>query len=130
MPPTHSLEIDGITAGPVSIDSLSERLAGLSGLPRAELRIHEVDGPSLCLLKSDDRALLTFLSNDEDPGQTSRDGGTSASPADLVEFTLSNGQIDQYPASWTVDYAVARRVVEYFWFRREPAPFIAWHHDP
>jgi hypothetical protein len=121
-----NLTINGQDFGRTPIDLLAERLAGLADVPRAEVWLNN-EGRALCLLKSQDRAMLMLLREDGDPGLTSR--ATDLNDDREMEFTLSNGQVDKYPARWTVPFAEARRAAEFFWFKESPAPFIAWHDD-
>jgi hypothetical protein len=121
-----SLKINGQDFGSPPIDLLSERLAELDDASRAEVWINNGDR-ALCLLKSHDRAMLMLLREDGDPGLSSR--ATDLNDDRDIEFTLSNGQVDTYPARWTVPFDEARRAAEFFWLKESPAPFIAWHDD-
>jgi hypothetical protein len=121
------LIIHGREVGPAPIDYLAESLARLAPEDQAEVWLSEEDGPSLCVLKSGGRALLMFLRRAGDPGMTSRSELTES--GGTLSFTLSNGQVDEYPVAWTVPFDRARQAAEYFWFHRGPAPFVVWHDD-
>jgi hypothetical protein len=120
-----SLIVDERDFGAVPIDFLAGQLASLTESPHMELWLARSDGPSLCILKSGGRCLLMYMREEGDEGLTSRSATPFGSDA-KVTFRLSNGQLDTYAQDWTVDYAEARRVAEYFWFHGQPAPFIAW----
>jgi len=122
-----NLTIDGCDLAGGGIDFLAERLAGLALVPRAEVWLRSPDGRAICLLKSDQRAMLMLLRSMGDPGLTSR--AVDAVGSDVLPFLLANGQSDEYPAAWTVPFDEARRALEFFWFQKTAAPFISWHDD-
>ncbi len=103
-------------------------------LARGPEHVHQVvlltspAGPSLFMLRSDDRALLMFLRESGGAGFTSRADGPVAGP-EQREFRLPNGQRDEYPASWTVSLARAHGALEHFFETGERAPFVIWHDD-
>ena len=111
-----------------SVDALHSLLAETGGEANEELWLVSPGGPSLCMLRAGDRAMIAFLRHDGDTGFTSRSNGPVAGPR-TVRFTLSNGQLDEYPASWTVSAAVGRDVVEHFFRTSEMAPFVGWNDD-
>jgi hypothetical protein len=122
-----ALTVDGRDFGLVGIDFLAGRLGSLSLVPRTEVWLAHSSGSSLCVLKSDDTAILMLLRREGDAGLVSR---SSDEPrVGSCEFRLANGQVDTYPASWTVPFHDARRVAEFFWFSGTPAPFVRWHDD-
>jgi hypothetical protein len=122
-----NLTIDGRELAGVGIDFLAQRLAGLVLAPRAEVWLHSAGGPAICLLKSDQRAMLMLLRSKGDPGLTSRALDTVG--CGVLPFLLANGQADEYPAAWTIPFDEARRALEFFWFQKNAAPFISWHDD-
>jgi hypothetical protein len=78
------------------------------------------------MLRSHDRALLMFLRERGDTGFMSRADGPVAGP-EQREFRLSNGQRDEYPASWTLSVARAHEALEHFFQTGERAPFVVWN---
>jgi hypothetical protein len=124
---TATLMIGGRAFGSVGPDFLSERLADLGSAARSEVWLYHSGGSSLCLLKSDDRAMLMLHRVEGDSGLVSRASDDFAGGP--LRFSLSNGQEDEYPATWTVGFDDARRAMEHFWFGGAPAPFIRWHDD-
>ena len=122
-----NLMINGRSMGVVGPDSLAGLLASVAALSRAEIWLSAPGGASLCLLKSNERAVLMLLRTEGDAGLTSR--ATEPVGDSVLQFTLANGQVDEYPAAWTVPFDDARRAVEYFWFSKAAAPFLSWHDD-
>jgi hypothetical protein len=47
----------------------------------------------------------------------------------MIEYILSNGQRDEYPASWALPIADIRRAFDFFRTERKPPPFVRWHND-
>lgn len=124
---TTKLSVNGVDHGAISIEPLAARLAQVANHERAEIWLESDAGPRLCVLKSGGVAFLMFLREKGDAGMSSR--GAESSGGSATEFTLSNGQADEYPTGWCVPFDAARRAAEYFWFHRAPAPFIDWHDD-
>ena len=120
-----NLMINGRSMGVVGPDSLAGLLASVAALSRAEIWLSAPGSASLCLLKSNERAVLMLLRSEGDAGLTSR--ATEPVGDSVLQFTLANGQVDEYPAAWTVPFDDARRAVEYFWFSKAAAPFVSWH---
>lgn len=70
-----------------------------------------------------------FLREAGDAGFTSRDPAYTGTAEAMLEFRLSNGQIDEYPASWTVSIEEARLAAERFFLRGDRDPSLTWHDD-
>jgi allantoinase len=88
------------------------------------------DGPVLSALTNGDRGWLMYLRDNEgDPGFSSRDTSHLGPPDQMLKFRLSNGQVDEYPVSWTLPIAEVVRAFEYFFEYRQRAPWITWHDD-
>jgi len=112
-----------------SLDDLRSILSRTGGAARQELWLVSPHGPRLCMLRSGERALLMFLRHrDGDTGFTTRAGGDMPG-SQTVQFTLSNEQVDEYPASWTVSVERAREAMEYFFRTGAMAPFVEWSED-
>jgi hypothetical protein len=48
----------------------------------------------------------------------------------VIEYRLSNGQVDQYPASWALPEQEIMRALEYFVeYQGGRAPFVRRHSD-
>jgi hypothetical protein len=86
-------------------------------------------GSSLFALVNGDRGWLMFLRQSGDAGFSSRNPHYVGSPNATIDYVLSNGQRDEYPASWAVSVALVHRAFDYFREYRAPPPFIVWHND-
>lgn len=84
---------------------------------------------SLCALINGDVGLLMYLREPGDAGFSSRNPDYSGPTDATIEFVLSNGQVDCYPASWALPLPLIMQAVAYFQSEGLPAPFIAWHND-
>jgi hypothetical protein len=99
------------------------------GSPFEEIWLKSPDGQSLCALINGDRGWLMYLRAEGDSGFSSRDPSYAGDPEAKIEYCLSNGQQDWYPASWSLPIADIRRALDYFVREHRQPPFIAWHAD-
>ncbi len=87
------------------------------------------DGPRLCALITGDRGWLMYLREPGDSGLSSRNPRYRGKPDASIEYRLSNGQVDAYPASWAYDLAtVYEALIEFAAAGMPPTP-IQWHAD-
>jgi len=83
----------------------------------------------MCALINGDQGWLMYLREPGDSGFSSRNPDY-AGPADAtIDYLLSNGQRDEYPASWALPLEVVERALEHFVATGEQAPFVKWHED-
>ena len=111
-----------------SLDELRAILARSGTAAGQELWLVHSDGPRICMLRNQDRALLMFQDGGDDTGLVARAGG-AAHAAATVEFTLANGQRDEHPAALTVSAEQAVAALEHFFATAVLAPFLAWSDD-
>jgi hypothetical protein len=45
------------------------------------------------------------------------------------DFALSNGQTDEYPASWTYDFETVKSAIQYSLDTGQRDPSLDWHPD-
>jgi immunity protein Imm1 of predicted polymorphic toxin system len=94
-----------------------------------EVWLKSDSGASMCMLRNGDRAWLMFLrDSDGDPGLSSRNPGL-AKDKSSTRFLLSNGQMDEYPTSWTLPIDVACRAMEAFFSTGSYPDDVTWHDD-
>jgi Immunity protein Imm1 len=99
-----------------------------------DLRYREVwvdasDGQALCALINGDVGWLMYLRRKGDPGFSSRNPEYAGPGNATIDYILSNGQRDEYPASWALPILEVERALEYFRDHNRPAPFVTWHND-
>jgi len=98
-------------------------------LPFEEVWLQSPDGQYICALINGDRGWLMYLREEGDSGFSSRNPDYDGPPDAQVEYRLSNGQHDMYPASWALPIAEIRGAIEYFKREHRQPPFIVWHED-
>nr|WP_185826078.1 Imm1 family immunity protein [Xanthomonas sp. SI] len=94
-----------------------------------ELWYQAAGGQSLCALINGGVGCLMYLREAGDAGFSSRNPDYSGPEDAMIEFILGNGQLDLYPASWTLPLAHVMRAIDYFQSTGLPPPFIAWNND-
>ena len=97
--------------------------------PFDEVWVHMPDGQSLCALINGNRGWLMYLREEGDSGFSSRNPDYDGLPDDVIDYRLSNGQLDRYPASWALPIVEVRRALAYFKRKRQRPPFVVWHED-
>lgn len=95
----------------------------------SELWLSRDGDGALCVLANGDQAWLMFLRHEGDAGFSSRNSRYTGPPDAELEYYLSNGQRDVYPAQWAVDTDEALEAMEYFFLHGEKSPSITWHDD-
>jgi hypothetical protein len=94
-----------------------------------EIWITAANGSSLCALINGDQGVLMYMREFGDAGFTSRNPRYTGSPTATVEYRLSNGQVDEYPAAWAVPIDDVQLALQYFGREGKQPPFITWHED-
>lgn len=95
--------------------------------PFDEVWVQLPDGQALCALINGDRGWLMYLREEGDAGFSSCNPEYDGPPGAEIEYYLSNGQRDVYPASWALPIAEVRRALEYFERERRRPPCVVWH---
>ncbi len=87
------------------------------------------DGQSLMALVNGDIGWLMYVRAPGDPGFSSRNPAYSGPPDALINYVLTNGQLDEYPAAWALPVTVIGRALAYFRDHHRPPPWVTWHND-
>jgi hypothetical protein len=87
------------------------------------------DGRALCALIHGDVGWLMYLREPGDSGFSSRNPAYAGPAHAVIDYMLSNGQRDEYPASWALPVATVERALAYFRKTGDRAPFVEWHAD-
>jgi hypothetical protein len=90
---------------------------------------HKPDGRALCALINGDLGWLMYLREEGDSGFSSRNADYAGAEDATIEYRLSNGQVDEYPASWALPVAIVERALAHFRKTGDRAPFVTWHAD-
>lgn len=117
--------VDGRNVAIASLDELRAVLSRIDGRTIQEFWLSHRDGPRICLLRNLGQAVVMFQSSDDDPGMVALapDSGPFRGP---VQFTLQNGQRDEYPAQWIVEADKAFAAIEYFFATIAQTPALEW----
>jgi hypothetical protein len=83
----------------LSIEELNVALEQFNQVDQFEFWLSATRGPSICMLRNRSNAWLMYLRHEGDSGFTSR-GETNR--IGTAAYTLSNGQVDEYPLSWCI----------------------------
>lgn len=97
--------------------------------PYREIWERKADGRALCALVHGDVGWLMWLREPGDSGYSSRNPEYDGPEDATIDFLLSNGQRDEYPASWALPLATVERALEHFRETGARAPFVKWHAD-
>jgi hypothetical protein len=87
------------------------------------------DGQFLCALINGDRGWLMCLRSANDPGFSSRNPEPVKRISKMIEYRLNNGQVDEYPSSWSYPVNIVEEALQFFRDHGVPPPFIRWHND-
>jgi Immunity protein Imm1 len=125
-----SVSIPGHEPGrSAALDELSQQLAELSDNSYAEVWVDHEPFPSLCVLVNGQSAWLMCMRHDGDAGFSSRNPAYVGDREATLEFYLSNGQRDEYPAAWTYPTRQVVEAVQLFAAERRLPAWIAWFND-
>ena len=112
-----------------ALASLETMLARLPETGFAEVWVMHGRFPALCALLNGDRGWLTCLRAEGDAGFSSRNPGYAGPPDAELEFMLSTGQLDRYPAAWTYSRAEVLAAVRLFAETRRCPEALSWFND-
>ena len=124
-----TLSVNGKEYAVRQLAELRSHLAASRHQQFCELWLNRKNEGALSALVNGDRAWLMFLRYEGDAGFSSRNPHYVGRQDAELEFYLSNGQRDVYPAHWAVDTSQALKAMEYFYLNGERSPAIVWHDD-
>jgi hypothetical protein len=102
-----------------SIEEFGGALDQFNRDSKFELWAYVPDGPSMCMLRNGPHAWLMYLRFEGDAGFVSR--GDLSKTGD-ISYTLSNGQVDQYPLSWCIELERCYQALAYFFVNAGAQP--------
>lgn len=94
-----------------------------------EIWVNAPDGQAMCALTSGELGWLMYLRHPEDAGFSSRNPSYDGPLEAEIEYVLSNGQVDRYPASWALPIQEVETALAYFNEHHRPPPFVHWHSE-
>jgi hypothetical protein len=119
------LDINNVLHEVTNVDKLRARLAQLTQTQFSEVWIrHTADWPAVCALINGEAAWLMYMRYEGDAGFSTRNPQYTGPHKAMIEYYLSNGQCDEYPAAWNITTAEALRALEYFFDEKAMAPWL------
>lgn len=109
-----------------ALDELEAMLARIPANGFAEVWVLHDRFPAIRALLHDDRGWLACLRCEGDAGVGSKNPAYTGPPDATVEFMLSTGEVDSYPAAATFPRADVLEAVRVFADTRSFPPTIAW----
>ena len=107
-----------------TVEELGLFLDRLVGISPCDIWLTAENESFLCMLKQDEFSWLMHLRYPGDSGFTSIGNIDALGKA---KFTLSNGQVDEYPVAWCIELETALKALSYFWINEGKQPdFIEW----
>jgi len=111
-------------------DELRVRLAQIRRTPIfGSLDATRGGWPAIGALINGEAAWLMYVRHEGDAGFSTRNPQYVGPEKAVIEYYLSNGQRDEYPASWNITTAEALRGLEYFLGEEAMSPWLRWHDD-
>jgi hypothetical protein len=111
-------------------DELRLRLVQVRRAEFSEVWINHTGGwPAICALVNGEAAWLMYMRYEGDAGFSTRNPLYAEPARAVIEYHLSNGQQDEYPAAWNITTAEAIRGLEFFFEEAGMAPWLHWYDD-
>lgn len=124
------LNVNGESYEVASLGGLRYHLPKISERQFCEVWLYADSGwPAVCALVNSGSAWLMFLRHEGDSGYSTRNPNYAGSKDTVIEYFLSNGQRDEYPAEWDITTPEALRALEHFMETQEKAPWLEWHEE-
>lgn len=126
---TIHVTIPGVN--PARAEALADLDARLSALPAgfAEISVDHERFPALLVLVNGVRAWMMCMRYEGDAGFSSRNPDLLDDPSDVIEYVLSNGEQDAYPAAWAYPTPQVLEAVAFFARHRRMPEWIRWFND-
>jgi hypothetical protein len=124
------LKINKVQYEVTDLDELRVLLAPVRRTQFSEIWMqHPAGWPAIGALINGEAAWLTFVRNEGDAGFSTRNPQFTGSHRLMIEYYLSNGQRDEYPAAWNISTTEALRALEYFLAEEAMAPWLTWQDE-
>jgi hypothetical protein len=126
---TLGLFINGYQTRLTTVVELNRELQSFANEAFREISINVKNGPALCALLNRGIGWLMYVTESADGGFSSRNPNYEGEVDAMLEYRLSNGQHDTYPASWALPENRVIEALEYFVKYQQRVPFIQWHDN-
>ncbi|TIV65403.1 MAG: hypothetical protein E5V89_28005 [Mesorhizobium sp.] len=102
---------NGVVQSYEALEDFAPALSRYDQVQQFELWISASGGQSISMLRNGDNAWLMYLRFEGDSGSVTQ--GAQDTDA-MCSYTLANGQIDEYPLSWSVPIKRCYEAIAYF----------------
>jgi hypothetical protein len=124
------LKINKVLYEVSDLDELRVRLTQMRRSQFLEVWLQHTAGwPAMAALINGQAAWLMYVRHEGDAGFSTRDPKYAGPKKAVIEYYLSSGQRDEYPASWNITTAEAIRGLEFFFEEEGMAPWLQWNDD-
>lgn len=124
------LKINKVLYEVSDLDELRVRLTQMRRSQFLEVWLQHTAGwPAMAALINGEAAWLMYVRHEGDAGFSTRDPQYAGPKKAVIEYYLSSGQRDEYPASWNITTAEAIRGLEFFFEEEGMAPWLQWNDD-
>ena len=124
------LKINKVQYEVTDLDELRVRLARIRRTQFSEVWLQHTAGwPAIAALINGEAAWLMYVRHEGDAGLSTRNPLYTGPGKAVIEYFLSNGQRDEYSASWNITTSEALRALEYFFEQEAMAPWLTWQDD-
>lgn len=123
------ITINGEPLSPAEVEETERLLASIGQTDDLEIWVSEGNGSSLCALLNRHCGWLMFLRFEGDTGFSSRNPLREEIGGAEEAFVLSNGQVDAYPSSWTIDRKLVFDALLEFVASGQRPSMVDWHGD-
>lgn len=121
-----------INGAAVPVTTPSELRNHVEGAPGADVEFHlsvPSSGPILSVLVTGGSGWLMYLREPGDSGFHSWNAGYSGDETLQLPYRLANGQLDHYPARWTLPLPLIFEAVDEFSTDSEPPASVEWRES-
>ena len=94
-----------------------------------EIWVNLEDEQAMCALINGEYGWLMYLREGGDSGFTSRNPAYKGTNDATMEFTLSNGQVDEYPLSEVLPIAIGYPALTFFEETHKLPDFVTWQES-
>lgn len=123
-----------IDGKPQDIDSSAELRSAIENSRTTQfgeivLVVGSLPEHALTLMLNHEKASLFYSQNIDEHSFSSRNPFIAPDTDEEVEFLLSNGQMDAYPASWVVPATIGIDAICHFFDQRKLSENVSWHQE-
>jgi len=121
--------INGEQHSPAGVKEAERLLTSCRQSENLEIWVFEGSGTSLCALLNARCGWLMFQRFEDDAGFSSRNRLREQSESSDETFVLANGQVDNYPRSWTLNREIIFDTLLEFVASGQRSSKVDWHDD-